>query len=63
MGKMTYRVNLNYFKFDFDDPFTAGNFAELAKANFSGGGYDSKIDVTVEYLTKDEAEPAEEGKE
>ena len=63
MGKMTYRVNLNYFKFDFDDPITAGNFAELAKAHFSAGGYDNKMEVIVEYLTKNEAEPAQEGKE
>ena len=63
MGNMTYRVNLNYFTFDFDDPMTAGNFAELAKANFSGSKYDDKMDVVVEYLTIDEAEPAEEGKE
>ncbi len=63
MGKMTYRVNLNYFRFDFDDPITAGNFAELAKANFSGGGYDNKMDVVVEYLTKDEATKAQEGNE
>lgn len=63
MGKMTYRVNLNYFKFDFDDPITAGNFAELAKARFSGGGYDDKMDVTVEYLTENEVDRAEEGNE
>ena len=63
MGKMTYRVNLNYFKFDFDDPITAGNFAELAKANFSAGGYDNKMDVTVEYLTENEADRAEGGNE
>lgn len=63
MGKMTYRVNLKYFKFDFDDPITAGNFAELAKAYYRGGGIDNKLTVTVEYLTKDEAEKAREGKE
>lgn len=63
MGKMTYRVNLNYYHFDFYDPTTACNFAELAKANFSGGGYDNKLDVTVEYLKENEADRAEEGNE
>ena len=63
MGGFTYRVNLKYFKFDFDDSLTACNFAELAKANFSGGGVDDKLTVTVEYLKKDEAEKAQEGKE
>ncbi len=63
MGKMTYRVNLNYVKFDFDDHITADQFAALAKLNYSGGFYDGKMNVSVDYLTKDEAEKAQEGNE
>lgn len=63
MGKMTYRVNLNYVKFDFDDHITADTFAALAKEKYSGGFYDGKMDVTVEYLTENEAEQAQEGNE
>lgn len=63
MGVKVYRVYLNYFKFDFDDPTTASKFAELAKANYSGGGYEGVLTVSVEFLTEDEAKPAQEVEE
>ena len=63
MKTLVYRVNLNYIRFDFDDHITADNFAALAKASYSGGFYDKKMDVSVDYLTKDEAEKAWEGDE
>ena len=63
MKTLVYRVNLNYVRFDFDDHNTADHFAALAKSKYSGGFYDKKMNVSVDYLTKDEAEKAQEGNE
>lgn len=54
---LIYRVNLNYYHFDFNDHSTADGFAALAKSHFSGGGVgDDKIKVTVAYKTEEEIE-------
>lgn len=50
---LVYRVTVNYQKFEFDDHTTADQFAALAKVNAIED--DKRTEVTVEYLTKEEA--------
>lgn len=55
MVKINYRVNVNWIDFDFDGPYDAMSFANLAANHIKDGSKRISIDLEFEEVVEDDS--------